>query len=339
MTTNIENNQEIINTPTQSEVAQSNNKSVELTRFTIKQLLEAGVHFGHKTMRRNPKMSKYIFENRNGVSIIDLNKTAIELYKAMLTVKEIVKNNGKILFISTKKQGAEPVASAAKRCGQYYVNFRWLGGMLTNWKTVSQSIKTFKKIEEELNNKDSDLNKKEKLMLERKRQKFESIIGGVKNIGGYPDLIFVIDTNKESLAIDEAKKLGVPVMAIVDTNCNPDGIDFVIPGNDDSAKAIRLYCKLISDAAIAGLKESVVASGLDLNKFDDQSLEEIKEQVSNKVNDAKKANPKAGNKDQKDIKIVRKDTKKPAVSAKKPKTSKEPREKKDNAELAKNSKE
>jgi small subunit ribosomal protein S2 len=249
--------------------------NTELPNFTIKQLLEAGVHFGHKTMRRNPKMTKYIHTNSNGISIIDLNKTASLLYKSLSTVKEIAKNNGRILFIATKKQAIEPVAEAAKRCGQYYVNFRWLGGMLTNWKTVSQSIKTLKKITEQLSNPENDLNKKEKLVLERQRIKLEQALGGIKDMGGYPDLVFIIDTNKESLALAEAKKLGVPIMAILDTNCNPDGISLPIPGNDDSAKAIKLYCRLISDAAIAGIKENMAISGIDISKFEGDELPDI----------------------------------------------------------------
>lgn len=249
--------------------------NTDLPKFTIKQLLEAGVHFGHKTMRRNPKMSKYLHTNSNGVSIIDLNKTANLLFKALVTVKDVAKNNGRILFIATKKQGAEPIAEAAKRCGQYYVNFRWLGGMLTNWKTVSQSIKTLKKITEQLADKELSLNKKEKLVLERKRLKLEQALGGIKDMGGYPDLVFVIDTFKESLAIAEAKKLGVPIMAILDSNCNPDGITLPIPGNDDSAKAIKLYCRLISDAAIAGIKENMALSGVDMSKFEGEEMPDI----------------------------------------------------------------
>lgn len=239
----------------------------ELPQFTIRQLLEAGVHFGHKTMRRNPKMAKYIHTNRNGISIIDLNKTANLLHNCLKTVKEIAKNNGRILFVATKKQAIEPIAEAAKRCGQYYVNFRWLGGMLTNWKTVSQSIKTLKKIEEQLADSEVGYNKKEKLVLERQRTKLEQALGGIKNMGGYPDLVFVIDTYKESLAIAEAKKLGVPIMAILDSNCNPDGITYPIPGNDDSAKSIKLYCRLIADAAIAGTRENMAIAGVDVSKF------------------------------------------------------------------------
>jgi len=274
--------------------------SNNLPTFTIKQLLEAGVHFGHKTMRRNPKMQKYIYGDRNGVSIIDLNKTAPLLHNSLKVVKEVAKNNGKILFIATKKQASEPVAEAAKRCGQYYVNFRWLGGMLTNWKTVSQSIKTLKKIEKQLAEEDEiGLNKKERLVLERKRQKLEQTLGGIKDMGGYPDLIFVIDTFKESLAIAEAKKLNVPIMSILDSNCNPDGITFPIPGNDDSAKSIKLYCRLISDAAIAGIKESMASSGLDISKITSDNItdfikpKEVKAAVKkDKKDDKKKSSDK-----------------------------------------------
>lgn len=296
----------------------------DLPKFTIKQLLEAGVHFGHKTMRRNPKMTKYIHTNSNGVSVIDLNKTASLLYRSMLTVKEVAKNNGRILFVATKKQGAEPIAEAAKRCGQYYVNFRWLGGMLTNWKTVSQSIKTLKKITAQLENaKDSGLNKKEILVLERKRLKLEQALGGIKDMGGYPDLVIVIDTFKESLAIAEAKKLGVPIMAILDSNCNPDGITFPIPGNDDSTKAIKLYCRLLSDAAIAGTKESMALAGLDVSKFEGENIPDIHE-YKNAIAEKSEKDFKSAKKDMKSKKAPRaeennneaKDEKKPA--AKKP---------------------
>lgn len=304
----------------------------ELPTFTIKQLLEAGVHFGHKTMRRNPKMTKYIHTSRNGVSIIDLNKTANLLYKAMLTVKDIAKNNGRILFISTKKQGAEPIAEAAKRCGQYYVNFRWLGGMLTNWKTVSQSIKTLKKIEEQLGSDEVDYNKKEKLVLERQRAKLEQALGGIKNMGGYPDLVFVIDTHKESLAIAEAKKLGVPIMAILDSNCNPDGIAFPIPGNDDSAKAIKLYCRLLSDAAIAGVKENMAISGVDISKFETgEEIAQYKNSVSAKAEkEEKDAKGKKDFKGKRDVKS----SAKPAAKSEE-KKSEEKEEKSDKKPAAK----
>jgi small subunit ribosomal protein S2 len=246
-------------------------------------------------MRRNPKMSKYIHTSRNGVSIIDLNKTAENLHNALKTVKEIAKNNGRILFVATKKQAIEPIAEAATRCGQYYVNFRWLGGMLTNWKTVSQSIKTLKKIEERLADTEVGYNKKEKLVLERQKNKLEQALGGIKNMGGYPDLVFIIDTNKESLAIAEAKKLKLPIMAILDTNCNPSGITFPIPGNDDSAKSIKLFCRLISDAAIAGVKENMAIAGIDISKIDGEEelakVAEFKNAAAEKAEKKSEARP------------------------------------------------
>jgi small subunit ribosomal protein S2 len=292
---------------------------IDLPSFTIKQLLEAGVHFGHKTMRRNPKMTKYIHTNRNGVSIIDLNKTANLLHNSLKVVKEIAKNNGRILFVATKKQAIDPVAEAAKRCGQYYVNFRWLGGMLTNWKTVSQSIKTLKKIEEQLSGDEIGFNKKEKLVLERQKAKLEQALGGIKNMGGYPDLVFVIDTYKESLAIAEAKKLGVPIMAILDSNCNPDGITFPIPGNDDSAKSIKLYCRLISDAAIAGTKENMMISGIDVSNLTNENISEMKNSAIQKT--AERADKKPAPRDRKDFKrkeVVKSETGTEEKSEKKP---------------------
>ncbi len=259
-----------------------------LPKFSIRQLLEAGVHFGHKTMKRNPKMSKYIFADRNNISIINLDKTAAHLNKSLSIVKEVAKNNGKILFVSTKKQGMDSVALAAKRCGQYYVNFRWLGGMLTNWKTVSRSIKTLKNIEEQLQDNEIGYNKKEKLDLERKRQKLEKTLGGIKNMGGYPDLVFIIDINKESIALLEAQKLNIPIMAIVDSNCNIDEVTFPIPGNDDSTKSIRLICRLISDAAIAGFKENLASSGVDISKLEGD-YENVIQNTKSPANDGKNA--------------------------------------------------
>jgi small subunit ribosomal protein S2 len=307
-----------------------------LPSFSIRQLLEAGVHFGHKSMRRNPKMAKYVHANRNGISILDLNKTANLLHNSLKTVKEIAKNNGRILFIATKKQAAEQVAEAAKRCGQYYVNFRWLGGMLTNWKTVSQSIKALKKIEEQLSDTEVGYNKKEKLVLERQRTKLEQTLGGIKNMGGYPDLVFVIDTNKEALAVAEAKKLNVPIMAILDSNSNPDGITFPIPGNDDSAKSIKLYCSLISDAIIAGIKENMIVSGIDISKFDSEGLPDrsvlkkpevkFEKKFVAKKSEGQKEKPKTKSEEgvkKSDVKVV---NKKPAAKktiAKKPAAKKE----------------
>jgi small subunit ribosomal protein S2 len=293
----------------------------ELPQFTIRQLLEAGVHFGHKTMRRNPKMTRYIHTNRNGISIIDLNKTANLLHNSLKTVKEITKNNGRILFVATKKQAIEPVAEAAKRCGQYYVNFRWLGGMLTNWKTVSQSIKALKKIEEQLaDTSEIGYNKKEKLVLQRQKEKLEQALGGIKNMGGYPDLVFIIDTHKESLAIAEAKKLNIPIMAILDSNCNPDGITFPIPGNDDSAKSIKLYCRLISDAAIAGIKENMAISGVDISKFEGDELPANIRELKNSTAEKKDHSRKDHTKDFKKKEIVKKTEEKSEV--KKPSAAK-----------------
>ena len=257
-------------------------QQVNLPQFSIKQLIDSGFHFGHKTMRRNPKMSKYIYTSRNGISIIDLNKTAQLLHNSLKTVKEIAKNNGRILFIATKKQAVEAVAESALRCGQYYVNNRWLGGMLTNYKTISQSIRTLKKVEDQLQDTEIGFNKKEKLTLDRQRAKLEQNLGGIKNMGGYPDLVVVIDTNKEALAIAEARKLNIPIMALVDTNCNPDKIVYPVPGNDDSTKSIKLFCRLISDAVIAGVKENMIASGLDINKIVEKSfLENLSEVKKN----------------------------------------------------------
>ena len=215
--------------------------------FTIREMLEAGVHFGHKTMRWNPKMAPYIYGIRNNLHIIDLTQTAILMNEAMRILREIAKKRGRILFVCTKKQGAELVAKMAENCGQYYVNHKWLGGMLTNWKTISQSIKKIKAIESQLNDPENHLVKKERLKLEKDKEKLELNLNGIKSIGGKPDLVFVVDALKESLAIAEAKTLGIPVMAIADTNVNPDPIDYIIPGNDDSIKAIELYCRIIED--------------------------------------------------------------------------------------------
>jgi small subunit ribosomal protein S2 len=256
--------------------------------FTIKQMLDAGVHFGHKTMRRNPKMGKYIFGSRNNLNIIDLEQTAQCLHTALKAVKEIAKNNGRILFVATKKQAFDAVEEAAKRCGQYYVNNRWLGGMLTNWKTISGSIKTLKKIEDQLANDELGLNKKERLVLDRQRIKLDNALGGIRSMGGYPDLVFIIDINRESLAMAEAKTLKLPIMAILDTNVNPDGVVFPIPGNDDSVKAIKLYCRLISDAALAGMKESMAISGVDAEKIANSSSGELLEAANSKKSSEKK---------------------------------------------------
>jgi len=262
-----------------------------IPKFTIKQLLEAGVHFGHKTMRRNPKTAKYVFDERGGVSIINLEKTAQTLFQSLKVVKNIAKNNGRILFVATKKQACDIVKESATRCGQYYVNHRWLGGMLTNWNTVSKSIRTLRKIEEQLADDQLNLVKKEKLTLLRRKEKLEKSLGGIKDMGGYPDLVFVIDTNRESLAVFEAKRLNIPVMAIIDTNCNPDQITYPIPGNDDSIKAIKLYCNLLSDAILSGIQESMSDAGVKIKaeEFDaSKAISAVKEAKQEAFKPAKK---------------------------------------------------
>jgi small subunit ribosomal protein S2 len=235
-----------------------------LPEFTMRQLLESGAHFGHRTQRWNPKMASYIYGSRNDIHIIDLTQTVPLLHQALVALRDVAAGGGRILFVGTKRQASEPVAVAAKRCAQYYVNHRWLGGTLTNWQTISNSIKRLRTIEETLGSaQGSGLTKKELLGLLRERDKLERALGGIKEMGGLPNMLFVIDTNKESIAISEAKKLGIPVTAILDSNCDPDGIAYPIPGNDDAARAIALYCELVARAVIDGLSESQIASGVD----------------------------------------------------------------------------
>jgi small subunit ribosomal protein S2 len=236
--------------------------STSIPQFTISDLLEAGVHFGHKTRRWNPKMAPYIFGERNGVHIIDLRQTAPILHQALVQVHDVAKRNGRILFVGTKPQAQDIIAEEASRCGQYYINKRWLGGTLTNWKTISESIRTLRKYAELLNDEfnTSGLKKKERLEVARKLARLESSIGGIKEMGGVPDLIIVVDINKEELALKEAKTLGVPLLAIVDTNCDPEIVDLAIPGNDDSIRAIKLYAKLFADAVLAGISDSLSAA-------------------------------------------------------------------------------
>ena len=231
--------------------------------FSMRELIDAGVHFGHKTKRWNPIMAPYIYGIRNDVHIIDLQQTVPLLHRALTAVRNTALRNGRILFVGTKRQAADSIAEAAKRSGQYYVNSRWLGGMLTNWSTIQNSIRQLKKIEEVLNDNQSGLTKKELLNMQRQRDKLERSLGGIRNMGGLPDMLFVIDTNREDLAIKEAQKLGIPIVAIIDTNCTPQGIDYAIPGNDDATRAIKLYCRLISDAALSGLQEGLGDSALD----------------------------------------------------------------------------
>ena len=236
---------------------------MSMPEFTMRQLLEAGVHFGHHTRRWNPKMRQYIFGVRNGVHIIDLQQTVPMLNHALKSMRDIVASGGRVLFVGTKHQAQEQIRDAAKRCGQYYVNSRWLGGMLTNWKTVSNSIARLRELDDILGGNMSGRTKKELLMLTREREKLEQSIGGIKELGGLPDAIFVIDTNKEKIAIAEANRLGIPVFAILDTNSDPQGIHFAVPGNDDALRAIELYCQLFSEAVLDGLQAELAARGSD----------------------------------------------------------------------------
>jgi len=235
-----------------------------LPDFSMRQLLEAGVHFGHQTHRWNPKMGTFIFGARNNIHIIDLAQTVPLLHQALLAVKNTVARGGRVLFVGTKRQASEPIADAAKRCAQYYVNHRWLGGTLTNWQTISNSIRRLRMINETIEGGGQGLTKKEVLDMSRDRDKLERALGGIKDMGGIPDLMFVIDTNKESIAIAEARKLNIPVVAILDSNCDPDGISYPVPGNDDAARAIQLYCDLIARAVIDGLAESQQLAGVDI---------------------------------------------------------------------------
>ena len=237
-----------------------------LPDFTMRQLLEAGVHFGHQTHRWNPKMAPFIFGARNNIHIIDLAQTVPLFHQALVAIRDVVAGGGRILFVGTKRQASEPIADAAKRCAQYYINHRWLGGTLTNWKTISNSIKRLRTLEDLLSQTDLGLTKKEMLRLTREKEKLERALGGIKDMGGTPDLMFVIDTNKEAIAIQEATKLGIPVVAIVDSNCNPDGITHPIPGNDDAGRAITLYCDLISRSAIEGISQSQGGMGIDIGE-------------------------------------------------------------------------
>ncbi|GGE35884.1 30S ribosomal protein S2 [Marinicauda pacifica] len=239
-----------------------------LPEFSMRQLLEAGAHFGHQTHRWNPKMKPFIFGERSNIHIIDLSQTVPLLHQALVKVREVAAGGGRVLFVGTKRQASEPLAQAAQRCAQYYMNHRWLGGTLTNWKTISHSIARLRELEELLDREGGPqgLTKKEILNLTREREKLERSLGGIKEMGGTPDLMFVIDTNKESIAIQEAKRLNIPVIAIVDTNSDPDPIDYPIPANDDAARALALYCDLIADAVLDGISDSQAAFGMDLGE-------------------------------------------------------------------------
>ena len=245
-----------------------------LPEFSLRQLLEAGVHFGHQTQRWNPKMAEYIYGDRNGIHILDLTQTVPMLDAALNVVQQTVAKGGRILFVGTKRQAQRPIAEAAEKCAQYYMNHRWLGGTLTNWKTVSQSIGRLRAIDEQMEVGAEGLTKKERLGMEREQAKLQASLGGIREMGGVPDLLFVVDVNKEDLAIAEARKLGIPVVAVVDTNCSPEGVDYVIPGNDDAARAISLYCDLIARAALDGMSAQMGAAGVDVGAF-----EEVEEEL------------------------------------------------------------
>ncbi|ETX14367.1 30S ribosomal protein S2 [Roseivivax halodurans JCM 10272] len=240
-----------------------------LPEFNMRQLLEAGVHFGHQTQRWNPRMGEFIYGARNGIHIVDLTQTVPMLDAALNAIRETVAKGGRVLFVGTKRQAQQPVAEAAEKCAQYYMNHRWLGGTLTNWQTVSKSIQRLKSIDEQMETGAEGLTKKERLGMEREQAKLQASLGGIREMGGLPDLLFVIDVKKEQLAIAEAKKLGIPVAAVVDTNCSPDGVDYIIPGNDDAARAIGLYTDLASRAALDGMTAQLEGAGVDLGALED----------------------------------------------------------------------
>ena len=238
-----------------------------MPEVSLRELLEAGAHFGHRKERWNPKMAPYIYGIRNGIHIIDLSQTVPLFQQALEKVRDVVANGGRVLFVGTKRQASQPVAEAAQACAQYYINHRWLGGTLTNWRTISRSIRKLRELEETLDDPElsEGYTKKELLRLQRQRDKLEKALGGIKNMGGLPDLLFVIDAPKEHIAIKEANKLGIPVIAILDTNADPDGIDYPVPGNDDAARAVELYCRYVRDAALDGLAQ---AAGGDIGELE-----------------------------------------------------------------------
>ena len=258
---------------------------MSIPTFTMRQLLEAGVHFGHHTRRWNPKMSPYIFGKRNSIHIINLEKTVPMLYEALEAVQSIAKNGGKFLFVGTKRSASDLIAQAATNCGQYYVNHRWLGGMLTNWETVFKSIKKLKNLEDRISSGEiNNLTKKERLNIERQKEKLDLTLGGIKEMNGIPDALFVIDTNKEAIAVLEANNLNIPVIAICDTNTNPSNVDYPIPGNDDALRAISLYCDLIAASVLKGLETNLEESGVDIGETKDLAEEKIIDDFSNEDN-------------------------------------------------------
>jgi small subunit ribosomal protein S2 len=269
-----------------------------LPNFTMRQLLEAGVHFGHHTRRWNPQMKPFIFGVRNNVHIIDLEQTVPMLHQALTAVREVAANGGRVLFVGTKRQAQDKVAAAAQRCGQYYVNHRWLGGMLTNWKTMSLSIKRLRELDEQMvdHTRQAGLTKKELLQLTRERDKLDRALGGIKEMGGIPDIIFIIDVPREEIAIQEATKLKIPVVAICDSNASPIGVTYPVPGNDDALRAIELYCDLVSGSVLDGLQAELIASGVDVGEMEEAPVEEISEAIEAEAIpavDAESAQPSA----------------------------------------------
>lgn len=243
--------------------------------FTMRQLLEAGVHFGHHTRRWNPKMAPFLFGVRNGVHIIDLQQTVPMLHAALGAITSVTARGGRVLFVGTKRQASDVVADAANRCGQYFVNHRWLGGTLTNWRTITASIRRLRELDEMLSNEQTGLTKKELLGLTRERDKLQRSLGGIKEMGGLPDILFVIDTNKEAIAVKEAVKLGIPIVAVIDSNCDPEGITYPIPGNDDAIRSISLYCELVARSVLGGLQEEAMAAGGDVGAAEEAPAAEL----------------------------------------------------------------
>lgn len=264
-----------------------------MPQFTMRQLLEAGVHFGHHTRRWNPQMRPYIFGVRNGIHILDLQQTVPLLNNSLKALRDIVANGGRVLFVGTKRQAAEKVAESSKRCGQYYVNHRWLGGMMTNWKTISVSIARLREVDGILTRPEG-LTKKEILMMTREREKLELSLGGIKEMGGQPDALFIIDVNKEDIAVQEANKLGIPVFAILDSNSSPKGVDYPIPGNDDALRAIELYCDLVADAILDGIQAEMGRSGKDTGAAVDVKVALPKEEVAATAEEPAKKAANAG---------------------------------------------
>ncbi len=248
-----------------------------LPEVSLRHLLESGVHFGHHTRRWNPRMAPYLFGVRNQVHIIDLQQTVPLLERALKQVRDVTAAGGRVLFVGTKRAAADYVAESAQRCGQYYVNHRWLGGMLTNWKTITNSIRKLRQMEETLAGDGQGLTKKEMLNLMRERDKLDRALGGIKEMGGLPDILFIIDTNKEKLAVEEANKLGIPVVAVLDSNSNPEGVTYPIPGNDDAIRAITLYCDLVANAVLDGISAEMAASGADIGALEELPAEAVDE--------------------------------------------------------------